>query len=158
MYDEERAQAHTVKVVDRRRFDAGGEVRPGQLHRDAPGPAPKPAAAPAEAPPSATAARDQGDSADRGDFLGFVAQLGTQALASMGALPDSQARGIAPNSQMAREIIDILQMLARRTRGNLSAEEDAAFTRLVTDLQMQFVRRTSADTSAGIQPAGSRRD
>jgi hypothetical protein len=157
--------ASGFKVVDRRRFTPGGEVRPGgdaALHEDRRRPvptlepAPERAGAPRAGEPEAQGAQgahgtqDAAAPADRPqpqrrsqvDFLSFVASLATNAMAALGLLPDGQAQGMPFNPPMAREYIEIIVMLEERTVGNLSAEEAAALKRLIADLRINYVEAT----------------
>lgn len=137
-----------IKVIDRRRFTSNGTVRPdagpAQETRRTPSPAPRPPA-PA-APPAAAAAADDDDQDDeaslRVDFLAFVATLATNALAALGALPPGQGPDLPRNPNLAREYIDIIVMLERRTRGNLNEQEAATLKQLLADLHLQYVEAT----------------
>ena len=131
----------TIKVVDRRRFTASGEVR-----ADAPedvAPPPPPPSAP-EKTPAETAKKPQPSAA----FMSFVASLATNALAAMGALPEAKARGLPVNIELAREYIDILAMLEDKTRGNLAREEESTLHRMVTELRMNYLELAKRVTRA----------
>ena len=154
MSELEKNPSSTIKIVDRRRFDARGEARPeaASIQDPAKPPPPPPAAAPTKAagagaapakdPSGAAAAAPRPAQAGPSDFLQFIAQLATTAMASMGVLPQAQARGMQVNLQMAKDYLDIIAMLQTRTQGNLSAEEDSTLTRILADLRMQFVELT----------------
>jgi hypothetical protein len=44
--------------------------------------------------------------------------------------------------ELARHSIDLLTMLREKTTGNLNAEEEALFERLLYDLRLLYVGRT----------------
>jgi hypothetical protein len=74
------------------------------------------------------------------DFASFAVSLGTSALYHMGVLPDPETgKPGALELDLARQTIDALEMLQRKTRGNLDAEEEQLLQRLLTDLRMRFV-------------------
>ena len=142
------------KVVDRRRFSATGDVRPEALHVKEPEKPPVPKEA-----QDKLKGRDHGqdggigqgsqpgsasspNKARGGDFLGFVAQLATNAMAALGVLPEAQSRGMPVNPQMAMEYINIIAMLEERTTGNLSPEEEGALKRLLAELRLQYIETT----------------
>lgn len=72
-------------------------------------------------------------------FTTFVLSLSTTALQHLGV--DVLGSGATPPIQipLARQTIDILEMLAQKTRGNLSAEEDKLLSAVLYDLRMRFV-------------------
>lgn len=72
-------------------------------------------------------------------FAAFVLSLSTTALQHMGV--DVSGSGSPPPVQLplARQTIDILEMLEQKTRGNLSAEESKLLTAILYDLRMRFV-------------------
>jgi len=128
------------KVKDRRRFTAEGDVRNG-APEDEPSP-PEPAPAPRPEPPRSEPPPPE--AAGRGgrppmDFLTFIASLATNALAAFGMLPEEQAKGLPANPELGREYVEILGMLADKTKGNLTPEEDRAFQRILGDLRMAYV-------------------
>jgi hypothetical protein len=76
-------------------------------------------------------------------FTTFVLSLSTAALQHLGV---SIAEGDDPkpevNLQAAQQTIDILEMLAEKTKGNLSEEEDKLLGTLLYDLRMRYVEAT----------------
>jgi hypothetical protein len=75
------------------------------------------------------------------DFPTFVISLGSSALYHLGAAgdPEGGERVEAPNLQLARQVIDTLEMLEQKTRGNLDAEESRLLESMLYDLRMRFV-------------------
>ncbi len=75
------------------------------------------------------------------DFPTFVISLGTSALYHLGAAgdPESGEPVEAPNLQLAKHVIDTLEMLERKTQGNLDDEEKRLLASLLYDLRMRFV-------------------
>ena len=74
------------------------------------------------------------------DFSTLLLSLSTTALYQMGLAPDpstGQTRG--PDALLARQTIDTLEMLRKKTRGNLDADEEKLFDSLLYELRMRFV-------------------
>ncbi len=73
------------------------------------------------------------------NFSSFVVGLATQALTFLGAVPDRQSGKVEKNLREASAIIDILSMMADKTKGNLAEDEDRLLQEMIYDLQMRFV-------------------
>jgi hypothetical protein len=132
------------KVVDRRRFTAEGEVKPGapadppvvvasvssaQAAHDAPKTV---SAAAAEQRPAPVASQA---------FMSLVASLAQSAVSALRMLVEQGPRsGVEPS--MVKEYIDILAMLQDKTKGNLTKEEDLALHRILNDLRMRYLELT----------------
>jgi hypothetical protein len=130
-----------VHVVDRRRFDASGKER---------GDEPQPSVATkAEVDSSAAAsAIRQEFKMEPGDedheevsFTSFVMSLATQTMVQMGEMQPPPGMEIPVDVESARQTIDILAMLQRKTRGNLSTEEVRFMEEVLHTLRMSYVRR-----------------
>lgn len=74
------------------------------------------------------------------DFSTFILSLSTTALYQLGLVddPDSGERR-DPNLPLAQQTIDTLEMLHRKTRGNLEPEEQKLFESLLYELRVRFV-------------------
>ena len=78
------------------------------------------------------------------DFIYFLSGLGMQALAALGEIPDdSGAPGQADLTQ-AQYLIDVLEMLVLKTKGNVSAEEKTTLDELLYQLRVKFVQKSRA--------------
>lgn len=156
----EKLAAAPYKVVDRRRFTAAGEVKPGgqdALTEDRRRPVPTISGSGAEPPSAAAEPRGPQRSALKSpaaprpaaprrsqvDFMSFVASLATNAMAALGLLPEGQQpQGLAPNPPLAREYIEIIVMLEERTVGNITSDEAQSLRQLLADLRLQYVEAT----------------
>jgi hypothetical protein len=120
-----------IKVVDRRRFDDSGDLRP-----DAP---PTVESAPrAEAPAPKAPLREAADSAVTSPhFLDLVAGLAQQA-----ELLITGAQGLPAQPAEAQQVIDILAMLEGKTKGNLSGEEKQVLSNVIYQLRKLFLQRS----------------
>ena len=80
------------------------------------------------------------------DLLSFISTLAMQALSALGEMK----KGASDEPQktdlvQAKYLIDIIQMLSEKTRGNLTEEETNELNTLLYELRMRFVRKTQKD-------------
>jgi hypothetical protein len=74
-------------------------------------------------------------------FSGFVVSLATTAALHFGDLADPQTgRRPEPDIESAKRIIELLEMLQAKTKGNLIPEEDKLLDDLLYELRMRFVQ------------------
>jgi hypothetical protein len=74
------------------------------------------------------------------DFSTFLISLSTSALFHMGLVAEEEGAAAPPaDLPMAKQTIDILELLQEKTRGNLSDEEAHLFESLLYELRMRFV-------------------
>ncbi len=84
----------------------------------------------------------QDDSADKlppADFRSIVGLLATQALGGLGAYGDPDTRRVVVDLPAAQFAIDLLGVLAEKTKGNLSDEENKELTAILAELRSRFV-------------------
>ena len=80
------------------------------------------------------------------DFSAFVFSLARSALIHLGLEKHPEGTQQEPNLDVARETIDILGMLAEKTRGNLSKEEGELIEKLLYTLRVSFVEISKTTT------------
>lgn len=80
------------------------------------------------------------------NFASLLIGLATSAFIHLGENPDQAAGEGRVDLQAARQAIDILAILQKKTIGNLEQEEEALLTTLLYDLRLKFVQ---ASGSAG---------
>lgn len=68
----------------------------------------------------------------------LISMLGTQALASMGHLPDAPGAP-KPRLDYAKHFIDLLAMLEEKCKGNLSKEEYDLLADWLHQLRMSYI-------------------
>jgi hypothetical protein len=75
-------------------------------------------------------------------FTTLILSLSTSALAHLGVGPGAQAEGgpIEKNLPLARQTIDILEVLQEKTRGNLEFDEARILEDILHELHLAFVR------------------
>lgn len=156
-------ESKRIKVTDKRLFTPDGELREEYSHlgsaeaaADPPGSpgagAPDPGLAagpPPEAlgetgevpiPPPPQSGRPDAP-ADRPEILDLVAMLAQQAALYLGdlALPDGST---AEDPALARIYIDFLDVLKRKTAGNLTRAESSALEDLLAQLRLRYVEKS----------------
>ncbi len=81
--------------------------------------------------------------APEADFLSFISTLAMQALAALGEMKQDAAGAASKiDLRQAKHLIDILQMISEKTRGNLTEEETNEINTLLYEVRMRFVRKT----------------
>ena len=134
------------RVIDRRPFTAEGELRKEVVEQEeleakreaakipaAPLEAPKTAAAPPAETPKGIAA-----------FESLVRMLGSNAAMVLGAYADPRTGQPMIDPDAARELIDMLDALHEKTKGNLSPEEDTLLLDLLGKLKMTYLEVNQA--------------
>ena len=83
------------------------------------------------------------------DFASFLISLGSTAFVHMGLLPDPESgKTRTPNLAVARQTIDMIELLEEKTRGNLTPDEETLLRNLLTDLRLRFVGASRETKSA----------
>jgi Domain of unknown function (DUF1844) len=78
------------------------------------------------------------------DFYTFVLGLASSAFVHLGDAPHPETGAPGkPELGLARQTIEILDMLREKTKGNLTEEESAFLENLLTDLRLRFVARST---------------
>lgn len=144
--NEETSGKKTINVVDRRRFDSSGEERTESQHAESQqtesqgtkDQGTKDQAAQTQPGFTMESAPDKEEVA----FGSFIMSLATQVLMQMGEMPAPKGMEIPVDLEAARQTIDIIAMLQRRTRGNVSAEEARFLEELLHSLRSSYVVAT----------------
>jgi len=135
------------RIIDRRPFTAEGELRKEVVEeeeREAKREAAKiPVAPPEEAkaaappPPAETPKRVPA-------FENLVRMLGSNAAMVLGAYADPRTGQPMIDPEAARELIDMLDALHEKTKGNLAPEEDTLLLDLLGKLKMTYLEINQA--------------
>ena len=152
----ENKQEDSFRVIDRRPFTAEGELRQevveqeereaareaaieAEVKKNAPAPVASRSdeAEEAIAPPVDTPARIPA-------FENLVRMLGSNAAMVLGAYADPRTGQPMIDPDAARELIDMLDALREKTRGNLSPEEDGLLLDLLGKLKMTYLEVNQA--------------
>lgn len=142
-------QDESFKVVDRRLFTAEGELRKDvaeqqDRERETPPPTKAPAAAqpggkqgPAAAPAAEKLKRSPA-------FENLIRSLGQNAALLLGGYADPRTGQPVLDLEGAREMIDMLDALREKTRGNLSPDEDSLLLDVAGNLKLAFMEMAKA--------------
>ena len=160
----ESKQDESFKVVDRRLFTPEGEFRKEvaeqqDRERETP-PATAPASAPSAVAPSGAgtiagkpatpsampaAAPPAEDAPKRAPaFENLIRSLGQNAAMLLGGYADPQTGRPMLDLEGAREMIDMLDVLREKTRGNLAPEEDTLLLDVLGNLKLAFMEMAKA--------------
>jgi hypothetical protein len=74
------------------------------------------------------------------NFSNFVISLSTSALFHFGDFPEHEGAGAEKNLPAAKQTIDILDMLAEKTKGNLDANKQNLIQGVLYELKMRYVK------------------
>jgi hypothetical protein len=85
-------------------------------------------------------------------FSFLVFSLRTQAEMQLGLMQLGEEKPV-PELQLARHTIDMLGMLAEKTRGNLAIEEQRLLENSLTELRFRFVQVSEEIAGAAAQKA-----
>jgi len=79
------------------------------------------------------------------DFSTFLLSLGTSALVQLGEAPDPTS-GVSPPADLAaaRQTIDLLGVLEKKTQGNLTESEGNLLRHLLRDLRLHYISKSES--------------
>jgi len=89
------------------------------------------------------------DTGEKGEFVpplefgSIVFPIYTQALIKLGLVEDPVTGAAAENLPLAKRLIDLLDMLRDRTKGNLDDKEEKFLEACLTQLKMNYLKRTN---------------
>ena len=75
-------------------------------------------------------------------FSAFILGLASSALIHLGDAPNPETNATGVDLVLARQSLDLLDLLQVKTKGNLTGDEAQLFTSLLTDLRLRFVEKT----------------
>ena len=150
----ENNQEDNFRVIDRRPFTSEGELRPDvvaeqekESHREeikevakekANAAAAGPGGEKAATPPSADAPKKSPA------FENLIRMIGSNAAMVLGAYADPRTGQPVIDPDAARELIDMLDALHEKTKGNLAPEEDNLLLDLLGKLKMTYLEINQA--------------
>lgn len=162
-------QEETFRVIDRRLFNAEGQIRDEALREEKDKSPSQPEiisskpGAPAAAATTTTAASSTGTAREAAPtipssrgfemLVNFVAQ---NAAMLLGAYPDPRTGQAMMDLEGARELIDMLDALRDTTRGNLSPDDDRLLLDVLASLKLSFMEMTKAAAKAMQEKAKAR--
>lgn len=144
----EHKQEEAFRVIDRRPFTAEGDLRKEVVEeeeREAKREAAKHPVAPPEAEKAAAPPPPPVDTPKRiPAFENLVRMLGSNAAMVLGAYADPRTGQPMLDPEAARELIDMLDALHEKTKGNLAPEEDTLLLDLLGKLKMTYLEINQA--------------
>ncbi len=74
------------------------------------------------------------------NFSMFILSLNTSALVHLGQIPDPQTQQKKTDLALARQTIDILDMLKEKTKGNLTRDEEKLLDSILYELRVLYLK------------------
>lgn len=151
---EQNKEDSSFRVIDRRPFTSEGELRPDvvaeqekeykreETKREAIQAKADGAAAAANAEKPAVPAADAPKRAPA--FENLIRMIGSNAAMVLGAYADPRTGQPVIDPEAARELIDMLDALHEKTKGNLAPEEDGLLLDLLGKLKMTYLEINQA--------------
>ena len=160
-------QQGTFKVTDRRLFNADGSPREVPVEEKAE------AESKAEATQSVSetesratsepireaetdddelTAEDIPDAHDPAGFVNFAMSIASNAASALGMMEHPVTHKREVDLELGKHWIDVLGMLERKTKGNLSPAEAKIIENWLADLRMQYVSLTSSAAAKASSP------
>ncbi len=122
------------KETPQKHGTAGGKETPGQAPKEAHKAAPK------EASKESPKAEQESQAPPiQLTFHTYLIMLGSIGMQFLGKLPNPQTGKIEKNLMRVKEIIDLLEILEEKTKGNLTVEEDKVFKSQLSSLRLNYV-------------------
>jgi hypothetical protein len=151
----ENKQEDSFRVIDRRPFTSEGELRPDvvaeqekESHREEVKEVAKANANAAAAGAGAGAEKAAVPAADTPKkspaFENLIRMMGSNAAMVLGAYADPRTGQPVIDPDAARELIDMLDALHEKTKGNLAPEEDSLLLDLLGKLKMTYLEISQA--------------
>jgi hypothetical protein len=150
----ENNQEDSFRVIDRRPFTSEGELRPDvvaeqekESHREE---VKEVAKEKANAAAAATGGEKAGTPASAETpkkspaFENLIRMIGSNAAMVLGAYADPRTGQPVIDPDAARELIDMLDALHEKTKGNLAPEEDSLLLDLLGKLKMTYLEISQA--------------
>ena len=135
----------SFRVIDRRPFTSEGELRKEVLEEEARETVKEAARTAAAESPMEPAAPAPADEPKRSTaFENLIRMIGSNAAMVLGAYSDPRTGQPMIDPEAARELIDMLDALRDKTKGNLAAEEDQLLLDLLGKLKMTYLEVNQA--------------
>ncbi len=149
MNEENEQEEKSFTFVDKRRIDA--EEENGEDGAKAAGGAADTDSAPVKADESAVADKPGGEDKNQAgappiDFTTFILSLSSSALYHLGGFQDPVSGKTSINLDLAKQTIDIIDILKEKTTGNLDEGETKLIESVLYDLKMKFVEVSKGES------------
>ena len=136
MSPEEKEPTSDFKVIDRRGFSSDGTRLSHEPEKAAP-------RSDVETEPAPSKIASEGTNRPipeaMAEFESLVSYLSTSAMYQLGLLPGPNGERVLPDPFNARRTIDLLEVLQKKTSGNLTLEEGRLLEEVLFELRMSYV-------------------
>lgn len=92
---------------------------------------------------SEESSREKQPSLPEASFLNFISDISLQIMILLGQIEHPATKKKEKNLSQAKYMIDTLEMLEEKTRGNLSSQESMMLTQLLHQFRMTYVASVS---------------
>jgi hypothetical protein len=75
------------------------------------------------------------------DLTTFFLSISSAAFMGLGLVPSGEDQGLKVDLELARQNIDLLELMAEKTKGNRTPEEDRLIEQLLFETRMRFVEK-----------------
>ena len=140
----EKKQEESFRVIDRRPFTTDGELRQEvvaeqerEAKKEATAPQAQAPVSEAKTPPAETPKRSPA-------FENLIRMIGSNGAMVLGAYSDPRTGQPVIDPDAARELIDMLDALHEKTKGNLAPEEESLLLDLLGKLKMTYLEVNQA--------------
>ena len=98
-----------------------------------------------------TTVQEEGQQIPPVDFIGYLTNLVETARLYLEGIPNPETDEIVINLPLVKHIIDTIEMLEEKTKGNLTAPEANFLANTLYELRMSYVRTISRQETAAQQ-------
>lgn len=78
------------------------------------------------------------------NFATFILSMSTSTMFHLGDFPNPETKKTEKNLPLAKQSIDIIEMLKEKTKGNLNSEEEKLIDNILYDLHMRYVKASGS--------------
>jgi hypothetical protein len=90
-----------------------------------------------------------GQAVPQADFVGLIQLIAMQAIVGLGGLAGPGGQEIPPNLELAKHHIDLLDVVEKKTKGNLEPNEKAVLDTTLHQLRMAYVEAVRGGAAGG---------
>ncbi len=131
---EKKENEKTFKVIDKRKAAETGNNAENQAESNKPE-----VEAETEGEKKSDGDSESGIPKFEAGFSTFVYSLNTQALFFLGKIPNPVSKKYEKDIEMAKYLIDTIDMLSKKTKGNLDENETKLIENILFDLRMAYI-------------------
>ncbi len=73
------------------------------------------------------------------DFTTFILSISSAAFMGLGIVPHAEGEETEVNLELARQNIDLLELMLEKTKGNRTGEEERLLEQLLFETRLRFV-------------------